>query len=118
MDQFRLTLRNQLTAIDQWIDDGTAETFKSNVTLALFGRVTKIGEEFGEVMQALIGATGQNPRKGFSHSIDDVNDELADVVITALCAMQHITKDSDETLAIISAKLDYLMRRAGLTATA
>ncbi|GGS95165.1 MazG-like family protein [Streptomyces chromofuscus] len=31
-------------------------------------QVLKIGEEFGEAAQALIGVTGTNPRKGVSHT--------------------------------------------------
>lgn len=53
----------------------------------LYARTAKLVEECGEVMQAVIGVTGDNPRKGFTHTYDDVNSELADVIITALCAM-------------------------------
>lgn len=39
---------------------------------ALLLRVLKLSEEVGEVAQAVIGTTGQNPRKGTTHSWDDV----------------------------------------------
>jgi hypothetical protein len=35
-------------------------------------RIMKLTEEAGEVGQAVIGAMGQNPRKGVSHTWDDV----------------------------------------------
>jgi hypothetical protein len=52
-------------------------------------RVMKIGEEYGEAVAAYIGMTGQNPRKGVTHTRADLCSELADVAITALCAIAH-----------------------------
>ncbi|QLJ00694.1 hypothetical protein HZZ00_06625 [Streptomyces sp. NEAU-sy36] len=57
-------------------------------------RILKLSEEVGEVAQAVIGATGQNPRKGFSHTWDDVQAELCDVAITALMALRTLTPDA------------------------
>lgn len=54
----------------------------------------KLSEEVGEVAEAVIGATGQNPRKGASHTWDDVQGELCDVVITALVALRTLTPDT------------------------
>ncbi|MFF4208128.1 MazG-like family protein [Streptomyces sp. NPDC001796] len=59
-------------------------------------RVLKLSEEVGEVAQAVIGATGQNPRKGTSHSWEDVQAELCDVVITALVALRTLTPEARE----------------------
>lgn len=112
-----MSIGADISIIDQWIDNGTSQEFKDNETLALFGRVSKVGEEFGEVMQALIGATGQNPRKGYSHTIDDITSELADVVLTALCAIQHITKDHVATMAIVENRIRAVMKRANLETT-
>ncbi len=56
-------------------------------------RILKLSEEVGEVAEAVIGATGQNPRKGFSHTWDDVQAELCDVAITALMALRTLTPD-------------------------
>ncbi|MGW4808080.1 MazG-like family protein [Kitasatospora sp. NPDC004272] len=56
-------------------------------------RLLKLGEEVGATMQAYIGATGQNPRKGVTHTAADVADELCDVVITALVALHRFTDD-------------------------
>lgn len=62
-------------------------------------RVLKVSEEAGEVAQAVIGATGQNPRKGVTHTWQDVEAELCDVVITALVALRTLTPDAREVFA-------------------
>jgi NTP pyrophosphatase (non-canonical NTP hydrolase) len=59
-------------------------------------RMLKLSEEVGEVAEAVIGATGQNPRKGVTHTWDDVQAELCDVVITALVALRTLTPDTRE----------------------
>lgn len=97
--------------LDEWIDSNTSPAFKENPTLALFGRVAKIQEETGEVMEALLGFTGENPRKGFSHTMLDLSGEIADVAITALCALQHIMKDRLAVENFMNAKLDAIHAR-------
>jgi NTP pyrophosphatase (non-canonical NTP hydrolase) len=62
-------------------------------------RLLKLAEEAGEAAQAFIGCTGQNPRKGFSHTRDDVASELCDVIITAAVALHGFTEAPDELLA-------------------
>ncbi|WNM34710.1 MazG-like family protein [Streptomyces sp. Li-HN-5-11] len=59
-------------------------------------RMLKLSEEVGEVAEAVIGATGQNPRKGTTHTWDDVQAELCDVVITALVALRTLTPRTRE----------------------
>jgi NTP pyrophosphatase (non-canonical NTP hydrolase) len=59
-------------------------------------RVLKLSEEVGEVSEAVIGALGQNPRKGTTHTWDDVQAELCDVVITALVALRTLTPRARE----------------------
>lgn len=59
-------------------------------------RILKLSEEVGEVAQAVIGVTGQNPRKGVTHTWEDVQGELCDVVITALVALRTLTPDARE----------------------
>ncbi|WP_030563953.1 MazG-like family protein [Streptomyces aureocirculatus] len=61
-------------------------------------RMLKLSEEVGEVAQAVIGATGQNPRKGTTHSWEDVQSELCDVVITALVALRTLTPEPERAL--------------------
>ncbi|MET8508800.1 MazG-like family protein [Streptomyces sp. NPDC004787] len=59
-------------------------------------RVLKLSEEIGETAQAVIGATGQNPRKGTTHTWQDVESELCDVIITAMVALRTLTPDARE----------------------
>ena len=59
-------------------------------------RIMKLSEEVGEVTQAVTGTLGQNPRKGVTHTWDDVQAELCDVVITALVALRMLTPDTQE----------------------
>ena len=49
-------------------------------------RIMKLTEEAGEVTQAVSGAMGHNPRKGVTHTWDDVEAELCDVMFTAMVA--------------------------------
>ncbi|WP_405748986.1 MazG-like family protein [Streptomyces sp. NBC_01411] len=53
----------------------------------------KISEELGEVAEALHGALGANPRKGASHSLGGVAKELADVIVTAMVALDTVSGD-------------------------
>ncbi|WP_393099211.1 MazG-like family protein [Streptomyces sp. LN325] len=74
-------------ANDGRVNDGREE---------LLLRILKLSEEVGEVAQAVIGATGQNPRKGTTHTWDDVRSELCDVVITGLVALRTLAPDARE----------------------
>ncbi|MFJ8998192.1 MazG-like family protein [Streptomyces sp. NPDC102359] len=65
----------------------------------LLMRVLKLSEEVGEVAQALVGVTGQNPRKGVTHSWDDVRAELCDVAVTALVALRTLTPEARDVFA-------------------
>lgn len=67
-------------------------------------RVMKVGEEFGEAVEAYIGMTGQNPRKGITHSLDDLLLELCDVAISAMCAIQHFTGNIEATRNVMLRK--------------
>jgi NTP pyrophosphatase (non-canonical NTP hydrolase) len=72
-------------------------------------RMLKLQEEVGEVAQAVIGVTGQNPRKGITHTWDDVGSELCDVVVTALVALRTLTPDAR---AVLTAHLDKVTARS------
>ncbi|WP_443048302.1 MazG-like family protein [Streptomyces sp. NBC_00053] len=55
------------TTIDElhdWLEAETGIPPEQDLLL----RMLKLSEEVGEVAQAVIGATGQNPRKGATHS--------------------------------------------------
>jgi 8-oxo-dGTP pyrophosphatase MutT (NUDIX family) len=66
--------------------------------LAVPLRVLKVAEEAGEAAAALIGATGQNPRKGRSHTNADLAAELCDVVTAAAVALATVVADPDQVL--------------------
>ncbi|GAA1951101.1 MazG-like family protein [Kitasatospora viridis] len=53
----------------------------------------KLQEEAGEVAEAVIGALGANPRKGFSHGWDDVRKETCDVALSALVMLARMGGD-------------------------
>jgi NTP pyrophosphatase (non-canonical NTP hydrolase) len=59
-------------------------------------RIMKLTEETGEVTQAVTGTLGQNPRKGVTHTWDDVQAELCDVMFTAMVALATLTPNARE----------------------
>ncbi|WP_338778078.1 MazG-like family protein [Streptomyces sp. DG1A-41] len=79
----------------EWLDSHRPIEGREGMLL----RILKLSEEVGEVAEAVIGATGQNPRKGVTHTWDDVQSELCDVVITALVALRTLTPQAREVFA-------------------
>jgi hypothetical protein len=90
----------------EWLDRGSALPAETKTIL----QILKITEEAGEVAEALIGVTGQNPRKGYSHTWRDVESELCDVVITAMVALTRVNPAARsvflEHLAGVAARVD------------
>jgi NTP pyrophosphatase (non-canonical NTP hydrolase) len=103
-----------IEAIDEWLDREVAEEYKDQPLAQHWGRTAKVAEECGEAIAALIGASGQNPRKGICNTYQDVVEELADVAITALCAIQHFTGDIDMTVDTVENKLTRIIERASI----
>ena len=68
-------------------------------------RILKVVEEAGEAAAAWIGATGQNPRKGITHTTADVAAELADVAFTALVAIESLGHDPATVMRCCAAKV-------------
>jgi NTP pyrophosphatase (non-canonical NTP hydrolase) len=75
-------------------------------------QMLKLMEEVGEVAAAWIGYTGQNPRKGVIHGLDDVLDELADVAITAMVSIARLGADPEE---VVAGKLRRVLERYGVS---
>ncbi|MER6352833.1 MazG-like family protein [Streptomyces sp. NPDC001634] len=98
-------LWESIDRLHAWLDANRAHDGAEGLLL----RILKLSEEVGEVAQAVIGATGQNPRKGTTHSWDDVQSELCDVVITALVALRTLTPEAREVFA---AHLERVGRRS------
>ncbi|WP_406730730.1 MazG-like family protein [Streptomyces sp. NBC_01794] len=62
-------------------------------------QLLKIQEEAGEVAEAVIGAMGQNPRKGLSHTWEDVEAEVCDVIITGMVALTRMNPEAATVFA-------------------
>lgn len=101
-------------ALDEHLDDGAAETYHGQPLAQDWARVAKVTEEAGEAIDALIGVTGQNPRKGQYGSMDDLMSELADVAMTGLYAIQHFTKDWTVTRRVLLDRADHHAARVGI----
>ena len=102
----------QIAAISRWVDDAPANAARDREARA-WGRLAKITEEAGEVIAAFIGATAQNPRKGQTHVLADVQKELLDVAATALAAYEHLTGNKGTSMEAFAEHVAYLAERAG-----
>lgn len=97
-----------------WLDDGVSDLYGAQPLAQHWARVAKTSEEAGEAIEALIAWSGQNPRKP---RVDDfvgrakLLDELADVALTAILAIQHFTKDADQTMGHLWEHLAFLHER-------
>jgi len=111
-----LTLAEMLEAVeivDAHIDSATAPQYQGQPLALDWARVTKVCEEAGEVWRALSNLTGENPRKGVCGTRDELLGELGDTASAAICAIQHLTKDTGETWAVVSAALLKARQRVG-----
>ncbi|GGW31094.1 MazG-like family protein [Streptomyces caelestis] len=84
-----------IDTLGEWLDSHRPIEGREGMLL----RILKLSEEVGEVAEAVIGATGQNPRKGVTHTWDDVQSELCDVAVTALVALRTLTPQAREVFA-------------------
>lgn len=74
------------------------ELFDSFENVPELVKVLKVGEEFGEAAEAIIGLYAFNPRKGQNGDRCDVAKELADVAITAMVALHHFSPEPVQTV--------------------
>jgi hypothetical protein len=116
-------LFGDIARINHWIESANGPSQHEDSM-----RVLKIGEEIGEAFETLapvnvaygravaayIGMTGQNPRKGVTHTSLDLLRELADVAVTALCAMEHFTGSPEITRGLLASKITEIIVRAGI----
>jgi hypothetical protein len=65
---------------------------------------SQIGEELAGVAMAWAGTTGQNPRKGVTHTLHDVAGELGDVAFTALATVASLGFDPEAVLVGVARK--------------
>lgn len=110
-------LRMTIEWMDEHLDAAVADIYKEQPLAQDWARVAKVAEEAGEAVDALIGVTGQNPRKGEYGTMDDLLSELADVALTGLYAIQHFTKDGYTTIETLLARAErHRQRVEALTA--
>jgi NTP pyrophosphatase (non-canonical NTP hydrolase) len=83
-----------------WLDEANGTS-----PFELTCRILKVTEEAGEAAAAWIGVSGQNPRKGVTHTNKDVAQELADVAFTALVAIASLGFEPQDTLAECARKV-------------
>lgn len=96
-------MASYLAALSAGFDAHNADKDPQAVT---WGRISKVGEEFGEVIAAYISHTRQNPRKAARQApITDVVDELLDVAVTALGAVEHLTGNEKKSMRLLRGKI-------------
>lgn len=103
----------QINDLSNWVDDYPVNKAR-DPEAQLWGRVSKLYEEKEEVMAAMIGYTGQNPRKGITHERDDIRKELFDVALTALGAVAHLDYNSTDVVKEFFEHIAKVHERAGL----
>lgn len=107
-------LSASIRRLSTWIDESYPA--EMHPELVLRRRIGKLMEEGGEVGLALGGYTGENPRKGFTHTREDVMKELLDVAVTALGAWEHMDGNRGNAHLAVTVHLDFLLNRVGLGA--
>lgn len=105
------TTAQKIAALSDWIGDSYPPGLDEEAHL--WRRTAKVGEEYGEVVEAMLGALGENPRKGVTNGFDKVEYELLDVATSALGALHKMAPD-DDVLERLAAHADSVWRRAGL----
>ncbi len=108
------TTTDRLVAVSQWVDNAPANAVRDPEALT-WVRCAKVGEESGEVVDALNRATGANPRKGATGSYAEVSKELLDVAFTAFAAYEHLNGHSGMALPAFFSHVEAVHARAGLT---
>ncbi|WP_405793216.1 endonuclease/exonuclease/phosphatase family protein [Streptomyces sp. NBC_01506] len=97
------TTWTRIEMLRTWLDENAAPVGDERLW-----RILKISEEVGEVAEAMHGAAGTNPRKGRSHTWDDVNKELCDVIVTSMVALATCTPDAAK---LLDDRLQHLVER-------
>jgi len=74
-------------------------------------RLMKVAEEVGEVTEALFGYLGENPRKGHTHTIEDLSSELLDVALAALGAVSFLHSDDTDAVGLLTERTRFVWSR-------
>lgn len=97
--------------VSTWIDDEPVNQAMTPLEQLLMRTVVKSGEEFGESCEAIIGMTGQNPRKGYTHTREHLFKEQMDIAATAVLAIEHMLGNNGEGLRLVAEHILFLERR-------
>jgi len=104
-----------IARFSRWIDGSYPPTMDAE--LVLRRRIDKLMEEVGEVGQALGGMVGENPRKGVTHTREQVMGELLDVAFTALGAWEHMDENRGRSAEALERKAVFVLGRVNLLST-
>lgn len=74
-------------------------------------RCLKASEEVGELTEALLGLSGENPRKGITHTLGDVRKELLDVALAALGAVAHLDGNTGDPIRSLEIHAEFVRDR-------
>lgn len=110
-DQTAQDLGQDLKDMSARIDDEPTNRANTDLENFLLRTVVKLSEELGELSGAIIGVTGQNPRKGVTHTYDDVDKELLDIATTALGAFEYRHGNSGVAVRALSVHVAEVRRR-------
>lgn len=77
----------------------------------MWRRHQKVANEAGEVLEAIQGAIGENPRKGVVGSWDDVDKELLDTATAALGAWEHNHGNDGSSIVALLAHIEQMFFR-------
>lgn len=114
-------MTDNLAEFSQFLDDVIEERLRHMTKdeliaeLLLMHRTIKVVEEMGEVVGALIGVTGANPRKGVTHTLEDLVGEFHDVAASVEGAAEHAMGNQGWALEQLDSKIAYIHERAGLS---
>lgn len=96
---------------DAWLDSAVSPEYLAQPLARDITRLSKLFEEAGEALKKFSQATGENPRKGVTSTMEEVLDEVGDAWLTAILGVQHFTKDTAETARILRRAMHKLEQR-------
>jgi len=105
-DVTRAHVSRVLVRLSQWVDEG--------ISTGTPPRIAKLAEEVGEVNTAYTGMTGENRRKGVTHGMADVLEEVLDVGVAAVALYEHLTGHQGLAMARLDEKIFKVAARAGV----
>lgn len=106
-----VTIQSKVADLSNWIDGSYPPDLDREAHLRR--RTDKVASEAGEVIDAVGGYVGENPRKGVTNGMDKVEYELLDAATASLGALFHVT-DGCDVVRRLAEHVDTVWHRAGL----